>query len=66
MGEGVHPEVVWIFRVPGGDVPGDPFAEAKAAKDAQGAGQPFLAVLSFLGQAAENWRALMPDVFGGE
>jgi hypothetical protein len=44
--EGVDPEVVQQFGVPGRDVPGHALGKAQLAKDAQCASQTLLAVLS--------------------
>ena len=55
--ERVHPEVLGELGVADGDVPGDAFAEADAAEDAQRAGQLLLAVQPLFLHGGERWRA---------
>src|SRR5215467_11424951 len=54
--EGVDPEMVVLFGVARGNVPGDAFVEPELGEEAEGGGQPLLAVQSlFLDRIESRW-----------
>jgi len=66
QGKRIHPEVIGILRIAGGDVPGHPFPEPQLPEDPQRPGQPLLAMQPFLGGTAEARRREIAQGFGGE
>ena len=64
-GERVHPEVVGQLRVTCRDVSGDALGEAESAEQAQGAGQPLLAVQALLLHGGELRRRRRRGAYAG-
>lgn len=65
-GKGIDPEMVWIFRIPHGDMAGHAFAKARASKHPQGPGQVAEPIAPFLGQGFEPGRTLVNQGLGHE
>ena len=64
--EGVHPEQLGVLGISGRDVPGDPLIEPEPTEEAEGGGQPLLAVEPLLVDRGEHGVALREfDGHGG-